>query len=64
LDAREFFTEDDLEKFGRFFIDNPDILLTEARARFEEAYSFGQLKMAMAHARYQAEASSLDAEGV
>jgi hypothetical protein len=48
LDVSELMAAEDVEKIAAFFTEKPAALSSEAYAHFEQAYSYGQIKLVMA----------------
>ena len=49
LDVLKLVPEEDFRKIADFFTDHPKALSSEAKAHFGETYSYGVIKMVMAH---------------
>ncbi|MFZ4477775.1 MAG: helix-turn-helix domain-containing protein, partial [Saprospiraceae bacterium] len=48
LNVSELMAAEDVEKIAAFFTEKPAALSSEAYAHFEQAYSYGQIKLVMA----------------
>jgi uncharacterized protein YpbB len=49
LDIRKLMPEEDIRAISDYFADHPDVLSSEAKAHFGEKYSYGEIKMVIAH---------------
>jgi uncharacterized protein YpbB len=49
LDIRRLIPEEDIRAISDYFADHPGVLSSEAKAHFGERFSYGEIKMVIAH---------------